>query len=304
MKRQIRLFATVMVCMAMALCVSCKKDDDSSDSGGGNGGGNTGGGGGSSQTVEMRISKMSFNVVEYKEESTDGGQTWNVIDVDSVQANMIFTWNNNLLSKWEIAGDYVYDFRYDNNKLSNAIWTNMNDGRIDTVACYDVEYDGDNMSEVTYHEKENGHDYDKVYHLEYSNGKLSSVIYEHVRNYFWNGDNLSEIRSAGYGDGVSFLSYDDKKNPFYGIDAFLLISLDNSAAMYNIIEEVCCLSLSKNNCNKYEDLLEEWMTTGTNDYTYNDKNYPTQAVVNMIISNPDGYHRLRDVRTYTYEYLD
>ena len=34
-----------MVCMAMALCVSCKKDDDSSDSGGGNGGGeNTGGG--------------------------------------------------------------------------------------------------------------------------------------------------------------------------------------------------------------------------------------------------------------------
>ncbi len=33
-----------MVCMAMALCVSCKKDDDSSDSGGNGGGGNTGGG--------------------------------------------------------------------------------------------------------------------------------------------------------------------------------------------------------------------------------------------------------------------
>ncbi|MCQ2315881.1 MAG: DUF1566 domain-containing protein [Bacteroidales bacterium] len=28
MKKGIRLFATLMVCMAMALCVSCKKDDD------------------------------------------------------------------------------------------------------------------------------------------------------------------------------------------------------------------------------------------------------------------------------------
>lgn len=43
MKRQIRLFTTVMVCMAMALCVSCKKDDNEP------GGGNTGGGG--TQTV-------------------------------------------------------------------------------------------------------------------------------------------------------------------------------------------------------------------------------------------------------------
>ena len=42
MKRQIRLFTTVMVCMAMALCVSCKKDDNEP------GGGNTGGG---TQTV-------------------------------------------------------------------------------------------------------------------------------------------------------------------------------------------------------------------------------------------------------------
>ncbi len=303
--------------MAMALCVSCKKDDDSSDSGGGNGGGGNTGGGGGSQTVEMRISKMSFNVVEYEEESTDGGQTWNVIDVYSGQANLIFTWNNNLLSKWEIAGDIVYDFRYDNNKLSNAIWTKHDDGRIDTIACYDVEYDGDNMSEVIYHYREKpGHYYDNVYHLEYSNGKLSSVTDENnnrVRNYFWNGDNLSEIRLAGYGDGVSFLSYDDKKNPFYGIDAFLPISLDKLAEMYGIIEKVCCLSLSKNNCTKYEDLIEELITTGTDDYTYNDKNYPTQAVVNMIapitivhkiVSNPDGYHRLRFVETITYEYLD
>ena len=39
MKKSIRLFTTVMVCMAMALCVSCKKDNAEP------GGGNTGGGG-------------------------------------------------------------------------------------------------------------------------------------------------------------------------------------------------------------------------------------------------------------------
>ena len=38
MKRRIRLFTTVMVCMAMALCVSCKKDDDDNNPGGGGGG--------------------------------------------------------------------------------------------------------------------------------------------------------------------------------------------------------------------------------------------------------------------------
>ncbi len=43
MKKSIRLFTTVMVCMAMALCVSCKKDNAEP------GGGNTGGGG--TQTV-------------------------------------------------------------------------------------------------------------------------------------------------------------------------------------------------------------------------------------------------------------
>lgn len=42
MKKSIKLFTTVMVCMAMALCVSCKKDDNEP------GGGNTGGG---TQTV-------------------------------------------------------------------------------------------------------------------------------------------------------------------------------------------------------------------------------------------------------------
>ncbi|MCQ2309965.1 MAG: hypothetical protein MJZ78_08325 [Bacteroidales bacterium] len=35
MKKSIRLFTTVMVCMAMALCVSCKKDDNNNPGGGG-----------------------------------------------------------------------------------------------------------------------------------------------------------------------------------------------------------------------------------------------------------------------------
>ena len=38
MKKSIKLFTTVMVCMAMALCVSCKKDDDDNNPGGGGGG--------------------------------------------------------------------------------------------------------------------------------------------------------------------------------------------------------------------------------------------------------------------------
>ena len=35
MKKGIRLFTTLMVCMAMVLCVSCKKDDDNNEPGGG-----------------------------------------------------------------------------------------------------------------------------------------------------------------------------------------------------------------------------------------------------------------------------
>ena len=43
MKKTIRLFTTVMVCMAMALCVSCKKDNAEPNGGGNTGGGGTGG---------------------------------------------------------------------------------------------------------------------------------------------------------------------------------------------------------------------------------------------------------------------
>ena len=305
--------------MAMALCVSCKKDDDSSDSGGGNGGGgNTGGGGGGSQTVEMRLSKMSRNMVEYIEESTDGGQTWNVIGERNRSINTNFTWDNNLLSKWEtvyyvegVRDDLcAFDFSYDNNKLSNAIRTLVSgNGRIDTVGYfYDITYDGDNMIEVTYREE-----FYEVYHNEYSNGKLSSVTRSnggpHASvNYFWNGDNLSEIRSAYFSDGISFLSYDDKNNPFYGIDAFLLVSNKWHPSLLGSWWELFCIcsgsSISKNNFTKGEELFEGWPITETVEYTYNDKNYPTQAVANMIVSDPDEYSRSRYIETITYEYLD
>ena len=297
--------------MAMALCVSCKKDDDTSDSGGGNGGGGNTGGGGGSQTVEMRISKMSINDVNYREESTDGGQTWNVIKEWNRSETYFFTWYNNLLSKLEMrfpTEASIYDFRYDNDKLSNAIWTSPENGRIDTVACYDVEYDGDDMSEVIYHDREKpGHYYDVVYHFEYSNGKLSSVTSvknKSVRNYFWNGDNLSEIRCPYDGAVVSFLTYDDKNNPFYGIDAFLPISLDHGVYMDNWKCRFACLGLSKNNCTKCDDLIEgRYPYTETDDFTYNGKNYPTQAVVNTIWYHSD-VERTRTVETITYEYLD
>lgn len=165
----------------MIILASCKKDSDN--------GGNTPGGG--SQTVEMRISKISQTMVIYEEESTDGGQTWNVIDVDSGQTNQIFTWNNNLLSniKQEIVQDggeceeIDYDFRYDNNKLSNVIMTMLSyGGSTPFVTSANVTYDGDNMSEVTVHYDDG---YDRVYHLEYSDGKLSSVADSStVFNYF------------------------------------------------------------------------------------------------------------------------
>ncbi|MDO5342671.1 MAG: hypothetical protein Q4F69_09505 [Bacteroidia bacterium] len=44
MRKSIRLFTTLMVCMAMALCVSCKKDNDNEPGGNTGGGGNDGGG--------------------------------------------------------------------------------------------------------------------------------------------------------------------------------------------------------------------------------------------------------------------
>lgn len=295
-----------MVCMAIALCVSCKKNDDSSDSGGGNtGGGNTGGGGGS-QTVEARLSKISTNEVGYLEESTDGGQTWNVINVDSAQANGIYTWNNNLLSKVESIGikdgtvlsRSAVDFLYDNNKLSNAIWTKHDDGRIDTIACYDVEYDGDNMSKVTVHrDKED----DRVYHLEYSNGKLSSVTYRTYTYLFWDGDNLSEGRNITDGCETTIsLSYDDKKNPYYGIDALLAFGIEG---VYYLTGGSFTQPLSKNINTKFELVIGDQLITETDDYTYNGGNYPTQAVGEMIISHSDGL-RERAVATATYEYLD
>ena len=294
----------IMAAALMALCVSCKKDDDKSDGGGG--GGNTGGGG--SQTVEMRISKDSGNSVGYDEGSTDGGQTWNVIEESNYSFNTIYTWNDNLLSNVKSYSDLSdhsgynnYDFRYDNNKLSNIIVTQSSDGRIDTISSCDVEYDGDNMSKVTvHHDKED----DRVYHLEYSNGKLSSVTFDRgVINYFWNGDNISEVIASGdyfIGDTVGYkhISYDDKKNPYYGIDAFLAISVMSGGVDGSS-------SLSKNNCTKHETYSGggSIIETGECEYTYNGENYPTQAISSTIIQISDG-HRQRGVTTVTYEYLD
>lgn len=295
MKRQIRLFTTVMVCMAMALCVSCKKDDDSSDSGGGNGGGGNGGGG--SQTVEARLSKI-IGVVR-TEELADGGQTWTMYKNDSV--TIIFTWNNRILSNinidqyhyngpgTEVLNDkYNCDFHYDNNRLSYAITECVDHHGLSSTSRVDVTYDGDNISDWTYYE--DGEIMDAL-HFEYSNGKLSSVtdVNNRVHNYFWNGDNLSEIKDDD-GDMWLYSAYDDKKNPFYGNAAWQVVY------GFSVRE-----SYSKNNPTKVQcwDSDHGFEPDETIDYTYNDKNYPKQSV-------HTEYYDIcrRKVTTYTYEYLD
>lgn len=283
--------------MAMALCVSCKKDDDSSDSGGGNGGGGNTGGGGGSQTVEMRISKIID--VEYSFEQTG------TMDYFGDSVITIFTWDNKILSNINLdhyhsngPGTNVTNhsdncvFYYDNNRLSYAIMEHFKEAVLSRTYRVDFTYDGDNISEWTVKDGE----IDEVYHLEYSNGKLSLLIADGYGNlvFNWNGDNLSEVRKPN-GDVVSFLSYDDKKNPFYGIDAWLVFSMLNDYDWR--------LCFSKNNWTVSKSKVGTIETFDTTvDYTYNDKNYPTQAVMNVIYSDPYGQD-VR-VRTRTYEYLD
>lgn len=278
----------------MIILASCKKDSDN--------GGNTPGGG--SQTVEVRTSRFLLNDVTYEEASADGGQTWNVVEIeDHSQCNVDFTWNDKLLSNikqdnvyFEFGDEYHYnvnyDFRYDNNKLSRVIIEMSEDGEIQT-AHMDVEYDGDNMSELTVYEDEEVVD---VYHLEYSNGKLSLITNEDMC-FSWNGDNLSEFVSGNWYE--KYISYDDSKNPFYGTDVFTIyFFLD-----YIFGDALDMRFLSKNNCTDI-DTPEGPMTI---EYEYNSNGYPTKAVNEWTynIHNEYGYStRTRSEMIYTYEYLD
>lgn len=280
----------------MIILASCKKDSDN--------GGNTPGG---SQTVEVRTSRFLLNDVTYEEASADGGQTWNVVEIeDHSQCNVDFTWNDKLLSNikqdnvyFEFGDEYHYnvnyDFRYDNNKLSRVTVEMSEDGEIYTVRM-DVEYGGDDMSELTVYEDG---EIAGVFHLEYSNGKLSLITDEYNNFVFnWNGDNLSEFLNDNWCE--KYVSYDDNKNSFYGTDVFTIyFFLDN---IFNGIEGNMRF-LSKNNCTDI-DTPEGSMTI---EYEYNSNGYPTKAVNEWTynIHNEYGYGtRTRSEMIYTYEYLD
>ncbi len=281
----------------MVLFASCKKDSDN--------GGNTPGG---SQTVEVRTSKFLRHDVTYKECSTDGGQTWNVVETeDEGRCDAVFTWNNNSLSKikqdnvyFEYGDEYHYyanyDFRYDNNRLSRVTIEMSEDGEIYTVRV-DVEYDGGNMSGLTVYEDE---EIAGVYHLEYSNGKLSLITNEYRDLVFnWNGDNLSEYLNGNWWE--KYISYDDNKNPFYGTDVFTSYFILEYFFVNGIEGDM--RFLSKNNCTDI-DTPEGPMTI---EYEYNSNGYPTKAVNEWTynIHNEYGYGtRTRSETTLTYEYLD
>lgn len=69
-------------------------------------------------------------------------------------------------------------------------------------------------------------------------------------------------------------------------------------------------TLSKNICTKYEEAINggNQLETVTMDFTYNGENYPTQCVMNEILSHGSYQQyeltRERVIETATYEYLD
>ncbi|MCQ2319583.1 MAG: DUF1566 domain-containing protein [Bacteroidales bacterium] len=102
MKKSIRLFTTVMVCMAMALCVSCKKDNAEP------GGGNTGGGGTGGE-ISGRFSVSSVTKVEF----APGNLYWDgsAFRFEANQWDYANSWNDKHVShfKWSDAEHAVTD---------------------------------------------------------------------------------------------------------------------------------------------------------------------------------------------------
>lgn len=111
MKKTIRLFTTVMVCMAMALCVSCKKDNAEP-----NGGGNTGGGGGGTGDhayVDLGLSSgllwATCNVGADKPEDYGDYFAWGETETKSTYNWSTYKWCNgsyNTLTKYNTDSDY------------------------------------------------------------------------------------------------------------------------------------------------------------------------------------------------------
>lgn len=272
-----------MICLA-----SCNKDKDS------NNGGTPGGG---SQTIGAKLSAVWEEKITYREETTDGGATWHVAETtygDKYKKES-FTWDGNKITSIR---DYFdgpnysptyYDFMYDGEKISEVLIDGLH---------LDVSYSGSKISRIECYVGEYNDEH-VVYTMSYSNNKLSKIDAEieddygtdnQTMSFYWDGDNV--IRMVTDGWTSRFGSYDNGNNPYLGPDAMLFFMMNN-------VEEFAC-AMSKNNCTDID--FDEGPITYQ--YSYNSKNYPTQAVKNWTHASWGSNYRTRTVTTYTYEYVD
>ena len=126
MKKSIRLFTTLMVCMAMTLCVSCKKD--SAEPSGGNTGGGTGGYGiGIHEYVDLGLPSgllwATYNVGADKPEDYGDYFAWGETEVKSAYNWNTYKWYN---GDWDILTKYCISSSY---------------GTVDNKTVLDIEDD-------------------------------------------------------------------------------------------------------------------------------------------------------------------
>ncbi|MCQ2316380.1 MAG: fibrobacter succinogenes major paralogous domain-containing protein [Bacteroidales bacterium] len=124
MKKTIRLFTTLMLCTAMALCVSCKKDDDNNEPGGG---GNTGG------EISGCFSVSSTTTVEF----SPGNLYWDgsAFRFEADQWSFANTWNASYVSHfyWSKTASVAYaqDYSDESASTSDVFFTNSLSFQVD-----------------------------------------------------------------------------------------------------------------------------------------------------------------------------
>ena len=150
--------------LCMAALFSCGKDDS-----------NTPGGG--SHTEKAKISAVWEEYSEYREESTDGGNSWHVIgsEYQDKYKKESWSWDGNRLSciteHYSSGGGYDYNFLYNE------------DGRISEIINGDskceVEYDGNRISRIEnfYYGESYGY-----MNFTYSNNKITKMEGEDVES--------------------------------------------------------------------------------------------------------------------------
>lgn len=282
--------------LCMAALFSCGKDDSEPTP-------NPDIPGGGSQTEMVKIGAIWEESAEYREESTDGGNSWHVVnttDYDKYKKEA-WVWDGDRLSSVTISEGVGYDsftcdFMYDENGKISKI--------IEGGEKYEVTYDGNRISRIDYFY--NGEP-DGYWNMTYSNDKIMKmegiINYKGLENvlieFVWSGDNLTKFVLSGEEDHnwiSRFQSYDNGNNPHYCQDYTLLYLLwwgfgDNT------------FKLSANNCTSVD--FDEGPITY--EYSYNSKKYPTKAIRTrtFLPSNYGGVlTRTKSVTTYTYEYVD